>query len=194
MTINILRGKRVEDLFHKQGQEAWRGFGWIYHESLLLIPWKTIRRAPLLVWLAFPCMYYWLVKKKLRNYIFLWLKQEIENINQRFIHYQLRKSEAVDQMKKRSIEVMEAWQTRVMKLYSTTSNKNHKRLTPITSVAAIFGSLHNIISATVNQKYQKSNFVFDYNITCRKPWRHILLIYILRIDIDIKHVFIFTYT
>lgn len=139
----------MEDLFHKQGQEAWRGFGWIYHESLLLIPWKTIRRAPLLVWLAFPCMYYWLVKKKLRNYIFLWLKQDIENINQRFIHYQLRKSEAVDQMKKRSIEVMEAWQTRVMKLYSTTSIKNQKTLTPIANVAAIFGSLHSKISATV---------------------------------------------
>lgn len=61
----------------------------------------------------------------------------------------MRNSEAVDQMKKRSMEDMEAWHIRVMKLYSTTSIKNHKRLTPTNSVAAIFGSLHNKISATV---------------------------------------------
>ena len=145
--FNILRGKRVEDLFHKQCQEAWRAFCWIYHESFLLIPWKKIRLEPLLVSLAFPCIYLGIMHG---NYIlYLWSTQWIEKTNERYIHYQLRKSEAVDQIKKISMEVMEAWQIRVMKLYSTTSIKNQKTLTPIANVAAIFGSLHSKISATV---------------------------------------------
>lgn len=53
-------------------------------------------------------------------------------------------------MKNTSIAVMEMWQRKVMKLYWTTSKRNHMTVTPIKSAADTIRFLHNNKSATAN--------------------------------------------
>lgn len=53
-------------------------------------------------------------------------------------------------MKNTSIAVMELWQRKVMKLYWTTSKRNHMTVTPIKSAADTIRFLHNNKSATAN--------------------------------------------
>lgn len=65
-------------------------------------------------------------------------------------NYHLKNSAPVHQMKKMSMEVIEIWQMRVTKLYSTTSNKNHNTVIPNSNPADIFLSFHNSMSATAS--------------------------------------------
>lgn len=64
--------------------------------------------------------------------------------------YHFKISARVDQIKTRSIVVMEMWQRKVTKLYSTTSNRNHITVIAIKSAADTFLFLHNNKSATAN--------------------------------------------
>lgn len=57
-------------------------------------------------------------------------------------------SARADQMNKANIAVIVIWQRRVMKLYSTTSNKNQTSVTPARTAPEIFLSFHNNKSAT----------------------------------------------
>lgn len=72
-------------------------------------------------------------------------------ISKREVLDHLKISAPMHHKKNKSIEVMEMWQRRETKLYSTTSKRNHMTVIPIKSVADTVLFFHNNTSATANQ-------------------------------------------
>jgi hypothetical protein len=71
-------------------------------------------------------------------------------ISKREVLYHPKISAPTHHKKNKSIEVMEMWQRRVTKLYSTTSKRNHMTVIPIKCVADTVLFFHNNKSATAN--------------------------------------------
>lgn len=53
-----------------------------------------------------------------------------------------------------SIAVIEIWLTRVTKLYSRTSNRNHTKVVPAKRAADTFTSFHSSTAATARSWFQ----------------------------------------
>lgn len=63
-------------------------------------------------------------------------------------------SAAVRHMNTTSIVVIEMWLTRVTKLYSTTSNRNHTKVVPAKRAADTFTFFHSSTFATARSRFQ----------------------------------------
>lgn len=98
------------------------------------------------------------VKNWEENFIFcIYIHTQLLLMLSKNNRYHLNISAAVDHMNSTSIVVMEMWQRRVTKLYSTISNRNHITVIPPKSAADKFLSLHNKISATASSRIIRIN-------------------------------------